>query len=141
MNAKLAAKTAEIIYQGELRTTCTHKRSGTEILTDAPVDNHGKGEAFSPTDLLSTSLVACMITIMGIQANKRKIKIGKVSGTVEKIMGEAPRRVIALIVELTLRDHSLSKSEKILLENAALNCPVAKSIHPDIQMNTKFNYA
>ena len=86
MSSKLAAKTAEIFYEGDLHTTCTHLKSGTQIETDAPVDNHGKGEAFSPTDLLATSLVACMITIMGIQANKRSLKLGKVTGTVEKIM-------------------------------------------------------
>lgn len=135
------ATTATVSYLGELRTEATHLRSGNVIITDAPVDNHGKGEAFSPTDLLATSLVACEISIMGIVANKHAIDMGKVSGTVEKIMAENPRRVSILNIVLTFEGGNLSDKEKIILEHAAETCPVAKSLHPDIQVNVQFVYA
>ena len=132
--------TANVRYDGELRTTATHIFSQQQIITDAPPDNNGRGEAFSPTDLLATSLVACMITVMGILARKKDIRMGEVSGEVEKIMASDPRRVSALIVALRFSGHELSETEKALLEDAAINCPVAKSIHPNIAVNIKFSY-
>lgn len=132
--------TAHIAYLGALRTEATHLRSGNSLITDAPLDNNGKGEAFSPTDLLAASLVSCMITIMGIAAEKNAYQMGEVEGTVEKIMAEAPRRVAALNVSLKLSGHQLSEAEKKHLETAAINCPVAKSIHPDIQLTLQFVY-
>jgi uncharacterized OsmC-like protein len=132
--------TAKVHYDGELRTTATHILSQQQIFTDAPPDNQGKGEAFSPTDLLATSLVSCMLTVMGILAQKKGIRLGEVVGTVEKMMAERPRRVSALMIELKFKGHQLSEIEKVLLEDAAINCPVAKSIHPDIAVNVKFGY-
>jgi uncharacterized OsmC-like protein len=130
--------TAEITYLGRLRTQSTHVRSGTQIVTDAPLDNHGRGEAFSPTDLLSSALVSCMITIMGIQADKRGLDMGAVTGSVVKVMAENPRRVARLEVELRFRGHQLPPREQAQLEAAARNCPVAKSIHPDIEQDIRF---
>lgn len=131
-------KTATISYTGNLRTLATHFRSGVKIYTDAPPDNNGKGEAFSPSDLLATSLVSCMITIIGIVAEKRKLRLGEVEGTVEKIMADNPRRVAALNVEITFKNHKLEVTEQVLLEKMAIECPVALSIHPDIQTSYKF---
>lgn len=132
--------TATVRYDGELRTTATHILSQKQIVTDAPLDNHGKGEAFSPTDLLATSLLTCMLTVMGRLAQKKEIRTGTVSGKVEKIMVSNPRRISALLIELQFSEHQLSEVEKALLEDAAINCPVAKSIHPDIAVNIKFGY-
>lgn len=134
------ATTASINYLGELRTEATHLLSGNQIITDAPLDNHGKGEAFSPTDLLATSLVACQISIMGIVANTHKFDLPKISGTVEKIMAANPRRVSQLNVAITFEGRELSDKEKSMLEHAAHTCPVAQSIHPDIEVNVVFHY-
>ena len=133
-------KTSATHYEGGLRTTSTHVRSGNSIITDAPPDNHGLGQAFSPTDLTATSLVTCMITIMGITAEKHQWKMGEVDGSVEKIMAEGPRRIIELNIEITFRNADLDAEKKAFLERAAINCPVAKSLHPDIRQNVKFIY-
>jgi putative redox protein len=132
--------TAAIRYQGNLRTASTHLQSGDTILTDAPVDNHGRGEAFSPTDLLASSFVSCMITIMGIQAQKRGLELGEVSGTVLKVMAESPRRVARLQVEITFEGNTLDADTRRQIEQAGLNCPVAKSLHPDIHQDVSFSY-
>jgi putative redox protein len=132
--------TAKVRYDGELRTTATHTLSQHQITTDAPPDNRGKGEAFAPIDLLATSLLTCMITAMGILAEKKEIRLGNVSGEVEIFMASGPRRVSALLVDLQFEDQQLSEVEKALLEDAAINCPVAKSIHPDIAVNIRFGY-
>jgi putative redox protein len=134
------ATTAFINYLGELRTEAKHLLSGNQIITDAPLDNHGKGEAFSPTDLLATSLVACQISIMGIVCNTHSIDMGKVSGTVEKIMAANPRRVSELNIAITFEGGDMSDKEKSMLEHAAHTCPVAQSIHPDIKVNVVFLY-
>lgn len=132
--------TAEIRYQGDLRTLSTHLQSGTTILTDPPVDNHGRGEAFSPTDLLASSFVSCMITIMGIQAMKRGLDLGQVTGTVLKVMAENPRRVARLEVKITFEGNGLDADTRRQIEQAGLNCPVAKSLHPDIVQDVTFSY-
>jgi len=132
--------TATINYQGELRTQATHVRSGEQIITDAPTDNHGKGEAFSPTDLVATALVSCMITVMGIKARDRDWDMGELSGEVEKIMADAPRRIAALNVELTFKGHNLSQKEKNVLENVALTCPVAQSLKAGLHVQVRFLY-
>lgn len=132
--------TAEIRYQGDLRTLSTHLQSGTTILTDPPVDNHGRGEAFSPTDLLASSFVSCMITIMGIQAMKRGLDLGQVTGTVRKVMAEHPRRVARLEVKITFEGNALDTDTRRQIEQAGLNCPVAKSLHPDIAQDVTFSY-
>lgn len=132
-------KTAKIKYLGNLRTEATHNHSGKVIITDAPIDNNGKGEAFSPTDLMSTSLGCCMLTIMGIVAERNAIDLGVTSIEITKIMGTNPRRVVEIVVEIALAKKFEGK-EKELLENAALTCPVAKSLHPDLKQTVSFIY-
>jgi len=132
--------TSEVIYEGELRCNATHIQSGTTIFTDAPLDNHGKGEAFSPTDLLATSLGVCMVTIMGIEANKRKINIDGTKLSVQKTMGTLPRRVTKIEVMIAIPNRNLSERDIQAIEEAGLNCPVAKSLHPDLIQDIKFNY-
>lgn len=132
--------TAKILYQGNLRTESVHRLSGKVIVSDAPVDNHGRGEAFSPTDLLASSLGSCMLTIMGIAANTHNINIDGTEATVTKIMAANPRRVSEIIVEVKMPANNYSDKEKALLENAAKTCPVSKSLHQDLIQNIKFIY-
>lgn len=132
-------ETAKITYLGNLRTESVHNKSKQVVITDAPLDNHGKGEAFSPTDLLASSLGSCMITIMGITANNHQINLETVDATVTKIMESDPRRVSEIVVEITLSGNFTEK-EKKLLENAATTCPVAKSLHADLKQTVRFNY-
>ncbi|MEL7339787.1 MAG: OsmC family protein [Bacteroidota bacterium] len=127
-------------YDGHLRTTATHLPSSNVLYTDAPTDNQGKGEAFSPTDLVATACLSCMITSMGIVAQNNDLALGTVSGEVEKIMSPAPRRISRLQIELIFEGHNLSDTDKTLLENAALSCPVTRSLHPDTIVNLKFRY-
>lgn len=131
---------SEVFYEGNLRCRARHVKSGEEIITDAPTDNHGKGEAFSPTDLVGTSLLTCMITVMAIKAENQGYDMGKVKGYVEKHMVGGPRRVQRLDVIIEFEDHRLSEPQRISLEHTALHCPVAVSLHPDIQQNTRFIY-
>jgi putative redox protein len=133
--------TSQIIYKGELRTEAKHLQSGTVIETDAPVDNQGKGEKFSPTDLLATSLGNCMMTIMGIKARDMQVDLADTKIDIAKIMKADPRRVGGINVEFHFPGNlKLDEKQKAILENAALTCPVAKSIHPDIVMDVKFNW-
>ena len=133
--------TSEIIYKGSLRTAAKHLQSETTIETDAPVDNQGKGERFSPTDLLATSLGSCMLTIMGIKARDMEIDLAGTEVSIKKIMKAEPRRVGGIDVSFKFPlQLNLTEKEKKILENAALTCPVAKSIHPDIEMNVEFGW-
>jgi putative redox protein len=132
---------SKIIYEGKLRTIATHLASGSSIVTDAPRDNEGKGEAFSPTDLMSTALASCMITIMGIKAAKEDIPFEKVQAIVHKFMGTNPRRVVKIKVELEISGRLPDESQRIILEEAGLNCPVAKSLHPEIEQEIHFRYS
>jgi putative redox protein len=132
--------TSTVQYDGDLRTTCTHVRSSSSIITDAPVDNHGKGEAFSPTDLLATSLASCMLTTMGIRAMKENIPFPKASAEVTKIMGSNPRRVTGIVVTVNMSGLTLTDEQKKILEDTAVNCPVAKSLHPEISQEVSFEY-
>lgn len=127
-------------YLGDLRTLCTHESSGQTLQTDAPVDNHGKGEYFSPTDLLATALGSCMLTLMGIAAKNQQIDITGANATVEKIMSTTPpRRIACLRVVINIpASFTLEIQEK--LEMAALACPVHESLHPDIQQEITFNW-
>ena len=133
--------TSQIIYKGELRTEATHLQSQTVIETDAPTDNEGKGERFSPTDLLATSLGNCMLTIMGIKARDMGVNLEGTKVGVTKIMKAEPRRVGGINVDFYF-PHTLETDDKqrTILERAALTCPVAKSIHPDIEMNVSFGW-
>lgn len=128
----------KLIYQGNLRTSATHLRSDTCIITDAPIDNNGKGEAFSPTDLVATALASCMLTIMGIRADSAEIQIKGASAEVEKIMASNPRRITEIKVKITMPSSNYSDKDKKILEAAARTCPVALSIHPDITQEIEF---
>ena len=131
--------TSTITYSGELRTEATHTRSGEKIITDAPVDNNGKGEAFSPTDLLATSLGNCMLTIMGIAARERDIEMTGTTCSITKIMAAEPRRVSEIHAEVVFPSNYTEK-EKAVLEHAAKTCPVFYSLHPDIKKLVTFKY-
>lgn len=133
-------KISSIEYLGGLRTSAVHLKSGKHIITDAPEDNNGKGEAFSPTDLLSTSLGSCMLTIMGIVAERHALDLVGTRVDVSKIMDANPRRVVEIVVEMNLPKNNYSDKDKQLLENAALTCPVAKSLHPDLKQTVVFNW-
>lgn len=126
------------VYEGGLRCRATHGPSGTTLVTDAPVDNHGKGESFSPTDLVATSLGACMMTIMGIVADRRGIDLTGMTAETEKVMTAAPpRRIASLKTRITIplpADHE----HRAALEQAALSCPVHKSLHPEIDAAIEF---
>ena len=128
----------ESSYLGELRVSSTHLASDTEIITDAPVDNNGKGESFSPTDLVATALGTCMITIMGIYAEKNGILMPNVYSRTNKVMSSHPRKISKLKIEIIFDDNRLSNEQKQSLKEVALNCPVAKSLHPDIQQEIEF---
>lgn len=132
--------TISVRYQGDLRTEATHLQSGTSFLTDAPTDNQGKGESFSPTDLIATAVLSCMFTMIGITARNHNLNLGMVSGEVLKTMANKPRRISALEMEITIQGHYLNDSGKKLIEAAALSCPATRSIHPDIQLMIKFMY-
>ncbi|MCB0395417.1 MAG: OsmC family protein [Flavobacteriales bacterium] len=133
--------TIHTTYPGDLRTKAIHVQSGEAIITDAPVDNEGRGEAFSPTDLLAASLGSCMITIMGIRSRKRNITIDGCRAEITKIMASDPRRVSEVHVELYFPDVDYTPEDKKILEDAAMNCPVAKSLHPDIIQRINFHYS
>lgn len=133
-------ETMRTVYLGELRTEATHLKSGNKIITDAPPDNQGKGEAFSPTDLLAASLGSCMLTIMGIVAGRNNLDITGTQIRITKIMASAPRRVAEVHVEFDMPSNNYNEKERKLLEEAALTCPVSKSLHPDLIQQVKFNY-
>jgi uncharacterized OsmC-like protein len=131
--------TIETTYLGELRTEPVHVQSGTHIITDAPVDNQGKGEAFSPTDLLAASLGSCMLTIMGITSRTHNIQIEGTKCSITKIMAANPRRVSEIVVDLKFPAAYTEKEQKIL-EHAALTCPVYLSLHPDLKKTVSFGW-
>lgn len=128
-------------YLGKLRTRATHLKSGNSLITDAPLDNQGKGEAFSPSDLLATALGSCMLTIMGIAAREHKIDLEQVELETTKIMAEDPRRVSQLDIVFSFpKGQQYSEKEKTILEKAAKTCPVYYSLHADIKKNLQFNW-
>ena len=133
--------TVETVYLGELRTEATHVRSGEKIITDAPVDNQGKGEAFSPTDLLATALGSCMLTVMGIAAREQKVSIDGTTCSITKNMGTEPRRVAEVQITFNFPANDYTDKVKIILERAAHTCPVSKSLHPDLKETLVFNWA
>jgi uncharacterized OsmC-like protein len=133
--------TVETVYLGELRTEARHVRSGEKIITDAPVDNQGKGEAFSPTDLLATALGSCMLTVMGIAAREQKVSIDGTTCSITKIMGTEPRRVAEVQITFNFPANDYTDKVKIILERAAHTCPVSKSLHPDLKETLVFNWA
>ena len=128
--------TSTVVYNGDLRTTCTHLKSGNHFETDAPVDNNGKGERFSPTDLMATSLATCMITVMGIKARTMGFDLDGVKIDVLKIMKADPRRVggIELTFHFPENLKDIDEKTKTILKNTGITCPVQFSIHPDIEV-------
>lgn len=132
--------TAIVNYLGELRTEATHVRSGQHIITDAPPDNQGRGEAFSPTDLLATSLACCLMTIMGIAAREKNIPLNGLKSRAVKHMSSAPRRVARIEVHVELQGEGLGVRERAILENAARTCPVALSLREDLVQDIHFSY-
>lgn len=132
--------TIETTYLGDLRTEAKHVLSSNEIITDAPLDNQGKGAAFSPTDLMSASLGSCMFTIMGIAAREHGIEIDGSSCSITKIMAAEPRRVSEIQISFKFPDIRYTDKQKLILERAARNCPVAKSLHPDLIQSISFNF-
>ena len=131
--------TIELAYEGDLRVTTKHGPSGQSLMTDAPVDNQGKGESYSPTDLVATALGSCMLTIMGIAARDRGIPLEGTTASVEKHMSQdEPRRISILDVRIDI-PHSLQEKSKVILKRAAETCPVAQSINPAIVVNFEMN--
>lgn len=131
--------TSKVTYLGALRTSSQHLQSGTEIISDAPVDNNGKGEAFSPTDFVANALASCMFTVMGIKANSMDIDFSGSTAEVTKVMGIDPRRITEIHVTFTM---NLTADEKTrtILEKTAMTCPVHFSLHPDIKKEIVFNW-
>ena len=132
--------TSRTIYLGELRTENEHIRSGVKIITDAPVDNQGRGEAFSPTDLVATALADCMITIMGIKAREKGLDL---SGTIletTKIMSSEPRRIGEIVIEITFPKNDFSDKDKAIFAAITKSCPVALSLHPDVKQTIILNW-
>lgn len=131
--------TSKVNYLGDLRTSAIHIASDENIITDAPIDNQGKGEAFSPTDTVATALASCLLTIMGIKARDLNIDITKTSADVTKVMASNPRRISE--IEITVNfTKSYDQRIKKILEKAALTCPVSNSLHPDLKQNILFNW-
>lgn len=132
--------TASITYKGNLRCEATHLQSGSVIETDAPTDNRGKGERFSPTDMLCVSLATCMLTTMGIKANDMNVNISGSKADVTKTMASDPRRVAKIEVTVTL-PKNINEKDRIILERTGNNCPVAKSVHPGIELALVYNWS
>ena len=126
-------------YSGELRTHSVHTQSGETYITDAPTDNEGKGEAFSPTDIVATSLANCMMTIMGIVSKRKELIIEGTEAKIDKFMGTDPRRITEIKIDFYF-PVNFSEDERKLLEKSALNCPVAKSLSSDLKQNIEFHY-
>ena len=131
---------SQVKYKGTLRTEAKHLRSGSLIITDAPIDNQGKGEAFSPTDLVATALASCMITIMGIVAERDGIDINGVSADVDKIMSKDPRRIGEIRIRISFKNR-LNSDQRDKLERAAKTCPVSGSLHDELNEIVEFSYA
>ncbi|WP_445716031.1 OsmC family protein [Flavobacterium sp.] len=131
--------TSNITYVGDLRTVCIHLQSGTQILTDAPTDNQGKGEAFSPTDLVATALGSCMVSIMGIKSKDLDVDLKDSTVSITKIMQAEPRKIAKIEVILNMSIET-SEKNKTILERAAMTCPVLLSLHPDIEKDVVFNW-
>ncbi|MAP80687.1 MAG: osmotically inducible protein OsmC [Aequorivita sp.] len=131
--------TSKVTYLGNLRTENEHLKSGNKFITDAPTDNNGKGEAFSPTDTVATGLANCMLTVMGIKARDMQVNIDGAIAMVTKTMAANPRRISKIAVEVNLPAVADEKSKNIL-ENTAKTCPVLQSLHPEIEKSIRFNW-
>lgn len=132
--------TIKTMYLGELRTENEHLQSGNKVITDAPTDNRGRGEFFSPTDLLATALGSCIMTIMGITARDHDIDIEGTQVDVTKIMASDPRRVAEVVVEFTFPQKHYTEEEKRIVESVAGTSPVPLSLHPDLKQTIRFKW-
>lgn len=132
--------TSKVTYKGDLRTECEHLQSKSKFITDAPIDNRGKGEAFSPTDTVATAAASCMLTIMGIKARDMEIDIEGTTAEVTKTMAADPRRISGIKILIAVMGDDLSDKQRTILENAGRTCPVLQSIHPDIEKDITFKY-
>jgi putative redox protein len=132
--------TSNVIYDGDLRTRATHTFSGNSIITDAPLDNHGKAEAFSPTDLVATALASCMLTVMGIKAKQMDLDANLIGteAEVEKIMASEPRRISGINVRLTFPANNFTDKEKTILEHTARTCPVSQTLNGNVDQVVNF---
>lgn len=131
--------TSKVTYLGELRTSSVHLQSGSEIITDAPTDNHGRGEAFSPTDMVANSLATCMLSFMGIKANELGVNLTGSVAEVTKTMQADPRKIAAIKVVFNMKSDADEKS-RIILERVAKTCAVGLSLHPDVVQDVTFNW-
>lgn len=131
--------TSKVTYLGDLRTNNEHIKSGGTYITDAPTDNHGKGEAFSPTDTVATGLANCMLTVMGIKARQMEVDLSGATAEVTKTMASEPRRISKIEIVLTFPNET-SKKERKIFEHTAHTCPVHYSLHPDIEIVLVFNW-
>ncbi len=133
--------TSKVIYLGELRTEATHIKSGNQLITDAPTDNRGKGESFSPTDMVATALASCILTIMGIKATDMGLDIKGASASATKVMSSSgPRRIARIEVIIQMPANDFSDVDKKKLEKAAHGCPVRRSLHPDTEEILTINW-
>ena len=131
--------TSKVTYQGDLRTSSIHINSGSEIISDAPLDNNGKGEAFSPTDTVANALASCMFTVMGIKAREMEVDFSGSTADVTKIMAADPRRISEIHVTFAMSINPDDKT-KTILERTAMTCPVFYSLHPEIKKEIVFNW-
>ena len=131
--------TSKVTYLGDLRTSSIHANSGSEIISDAPLDNNGKGEAFSPTDTVANALASCMFTVMGIKARDMEVDFSGSTAEVTKVMGTEPRRITEVHVTFNMSISADDKT-KTILEKTAMTCPVFFSLHPDIKKGITFNW-
>lgn len=132
--------TSTVTYLGELRTEATHLHSGTKIITDAPLDNQGRAEAFSPTDLCATSLASCMLTIMGISARNHGLNMDGAHATINKIMAANPRRIARVEIHIVMPKNGFDEGQRKLLETAGRSCPVAFSLAEGIEQAIEFEW-
>ena len=131
--------TSQVTYLGNLRCESVHLKSGDSFNTDAPTDNNGKGQAFSPTDTIATGLASCMLTIMGIKANELDVDLSSSKAAVTKIMATNPRRISQIDIQLEMTG-KCDKRTQLILERVAMTCPVYNSLHPDIEKNISFDW-
>ncbi|MCU0442804.1 MAG: OsmC family protein [Bacteroidia bacterium] len=132
--------TSELIYQGDLRTMATHVYSGYNIITDAPLDNHGKAQSFSPTDLVATALAACMITTIAIQLKNENLALEGSKLEVRKTMQSFPRKISKIEIDFWVKGKGLTDDQKASIEKIANHCPVALSLHPELIQSVNFYY-
>ena len=139
-SSKFHMATAKGLYRGDLRTEVTHINSGQSFITDAPTDNQGKGGAFSPTDTVCAALSSCMMTLMGIYANRENIDLKGLESKITKHMGSEPRRISKIEIDFFWAEPIASAHQIEMLKKAALTCPVAKSLHPEIEQIIRFGF-